>query len=100
MIGYQFTPRAVDDLFDIWSYIAQDNPEAADRVERAIHAACALLAKNPSAGSVRPDLTSLPLRFWSVQPFRHYLIVYDPETKPLRVIRVLHHARNVPRILS
>jgi len=33
---YQFTPQAVSDLLEIWSFIAQDNPEAADRVEEAV----------------------------------------------------------------
>jgi hypothetical protein len=35
MSSYQFTPQAVADLFDIWSFIAQDNPTAADRVEES-----------------------------------------------------------------
>ena len=30
MSRYQFTPQAVDDLFEIWSYIAGDNLDAAD----------------------------------------------------------------------
>jgi toxin ParE1/3/4 len=36
MSRYQFTPQATSDLFDIWSFIAQDNPEAADRLEVAV----------------------------------------------------------------
>jgi len=28
MSGYQFTPQAEDDLFEIWSYIAAENPGA------------------------------------------------------------------------
>lgn len=40
---FKFTPQAVADLFDIWSYIASDNPEAADRVETAIYDACELI---------------------------------------------------------
>ena len=36
MSPYQFTPQAVDDLLDIWSFIANDNLDAADRVETAI----------------------------------------------------------------
>lgn len=36
MTRYLLTPQAFDDLFDIWSYIAQDNPAAADRVEEAV----------------------------------------------------------------
>ena len=33
MSSYQFTPQAVDDLLDIWSFIANDKLDAADRVE-------------------------------------------------------------------
>lgn len=99
MSRYQFTPQALDDLFEIWSYIAQDNPAAADRVEEAIYQACELLAKSPLAGTIRKDLTSLPVRFWGVPPFPKYFLVYDPEAKPLQIIRILHGARNIPSIL-
>lgn len=44
MSSYHFTPQAVDDLFEIWSYIAVDDLDAANRVEEAIYAACAFLA--------------------------------------------------------
>jgi antitoxin ParD1/3/4 len=40
MSSYLLTPQAEDDLFSVWSYIAQDNIEAADRVEAQIYAAC------------------------------------------------------------
>lgn len=63
MIACQFTPLAVDDLFEIWSYIAQDNVAAANAVEDAIHRAFAFLAQAPLAGRMRPDLTQRPLRF-------------------------------------
>ena len=72
MSSYQFTPQAVEDLFEIWSYIAGDDLDAANRVEDAIQAACAFLAETPRSGSVREDLTALPLRFWLVKPYRNY----------------------------
>jgi plasmid stabilization system protein ParE len=53
MNSYQFTPQAVDDLFGIWSFIAKDNPSAADRVEDAIFRACDFLADSPLAGRIR-----------------------------------------------
>ncbi len=28
-----------------------------------------------------------------------YLIVYDPENKPLQIIRILHGARDLPSVL-
>ncbi|MBZ5540086.1 MAG: type II toxin-antitoxin system RelE/ParE family toxin [Acidobacteriia bacterium] len=100
MSACQFTPQAAEDLFDIWSYIAEDSADAAGRVEEAIYSACAFLAEIPLAGHARTDLTALPLRFWLVQPYRSYWIVYDPETKPLQIIRILHGARNIPSLLK
>jgi plasmid stabilization system protein ParE len=99
MTRYQFTPQAVDDLFEVWSYIAQESPESADRVEAAIIAACETLAKSPFAGVTREDLTILPVRFWLVPAFPNYFIVYDPATTPLRIIRILHRARHIPSLL-
>ncbi len=100
MSKYQFTPQAADDLVEIWTFIAGDNPQAADRVEAAIFQACDLLADSPLAGRIRADLTSLPVRFWVVYPYSNYLIVYDPERKPLQVIRILHGARDLPALLT
>jgi antitoxin ParD1/3/4 len=99
MTTYQFTPQAVADLFDIWSFIAEDNPAAADRVEEAVFRACDFLADSPLAGRTRKDLTALPLRFWVVQPYSSYLVVYRPELKPLQIIRILHSARDLPTVL-
>ncbi len=100
MSKYRFTPPAEGDLLDIWSFIARDSAEAANRVEAAIFRACDLLADSPFAGSTRKDLTSLPLRFWVVQPYSNYLIVYDPAKKPLQVIRILHGARDLRPVLT
>lgn len=99
MKKYQFTPQAAGDLFEIWTFIARDNPDAADRVEEAIFRACDLLSGSPLAGSVRKDLTPLPLRLWVVHPYSKYVIVYDPEKKPLPIIRVLHGARDLSSVL-
>jgi len=100
MSSYQFTPQAVEDLFEIWEYIAADDIDAANRVEAAIYDACSMLAGTPLAGHLREDLTALPLRFWVLQPYRNYWIVYDPQKKPLQVIRLIHAARNVPHLLK
>ena len=60
MSHYQFTPQAVDDLFEIWSYVARDNVKAASRLEDAVYEACAFPAvlpaqrKNAAIGSLTP----------------------------------------------
>ena len=92
MAAFRFTPDAVADRDDIWRFIASDNRAAADQVEEAIFAACEALARNPLQGHVRPDLTKLPVRFWTLPSYR-------PETNPLQTLRLLHGKRNIKRIL-
>jgi len=80
------------------AYIASDSEEAANRVEQAIYDACAFVAEAPMRGHTRSDLTSRPLRFWTLTRYPTYTVVYRPETPPLQVVAVLHGKRNVRRI--
>lgn len=100
MIDYRFTPDAEDDLFDIWCYIACDSVAAADRVEFAVHDACAFLAREPQSGSPRNHVTALPVYFWTVRQYPNYVVVYRPETQPLEIVRVLHGMRDLKRLLK
>jgi len=100
MSAFVLTPRAKLDLFEIWAYIAENNEEAADRVEDSVFDACAFVAKNPLIGHTRPDLTTRPLRFWTLTRYPNYVIVYRPETSPLEIVAVLHGKRNIRRILK
>ena len=51
------------------------------------------------SGQVRKELTSRPVRFWTVQRFPNYLIVYRPDARPLQIIRILHGMRDLNRLL-
>ena len=94
--GYGLHPEAFADLDDIRDYIAQENPDAADRVMSDIFDAIRGLVPFPHQGHRRPDLSSRPLRFTLV---REYLIAYAPEEKSLWVIAVIHGRPN-PRIMA
>ena len=48
---------------------------------------------------MRKYLTPLPVRFWVVQPYLNYIIVYNPEKEPLQIIRILHSARDLRSVL-
>lgn len=97
---FQFTPRALNDLGEIWDYIAADNVNAANRVELAILSACISLAKRPMMGSKRSEITPLPVRFWTVTRFPNFIVVYRPDTKPLQVVAVLHGNRDLKVLLE
>ena len=96
MTGYDFHPKAVNDLDEIWGFIAADSLDAADGMIGEILAAIEALVAFPDRGHKRPDLTSRPLRFTLVGD---YLIAYAPEEKPLWVIAAMHGRRN-PRIMA
>jgi len=100
MSEYALTPLAKADIFEIWSYIADDSEETANRVEQAIYEACSFVAGAPMRGHSRSDLTSRPLRFWTLTRYPNYTVVYRPETSPLQVVAVLHGKRNVRRVLK
>ena len=100
MSAYVLTSLAKADIFEIWSYIADDSEEIADRVEQAIYDACSFLSNAPRRGHTRSDITNLPVRFWSLTRYPNYLIVYLPDTNPIQVIAVLHGRRNVKRLLK
>jgi len=75
--AYSFHPEAFADLDEVWEYIAQDSITAANRVIDNIESALNMLASNPYAGHLRPDLNSNALRFWVVGS---YLILIPQRT--------------------
>jgi plasmid stabilization system protein ParE len=89
--------EALSDLDEIWLYIAQDNPTAADRVVDELYAASYKLAEFPGMGHLREDLIDEPLRFWSVY---QYLIIYRPEAQPIEIVRVVSGHRDITQLLG
>jgi plasmid stabilization system protein ParE len=75
---------------EIVAYIARDSADVANRVETALFKAFDLLARNPGLGHTRSDMTSRPLKFWSVHS---YLIAYDAATAPLEIVAVFRGSR-------
>ena len=84
-------PQAEADLEDIWWQIAQENPDAADRLLDSIDERCTTLAHFPSLGTSRdallPNLRSLPVG--------NYLVFYLPVADGIEVVRVLSGMRDI-----
>jgi plasmid stabilization system protein ParE len=100
LFSFELTPRALGDLDGIWNFIADDNVDAANRVESAILSACESLVRHPLLGSKRAEITSLPVRFWPVTRFPNFIVVYRPDTRPLQVVAVLHGKTNMRAALQ
>jgi plasmid stabilization system protein ParE len=97
---FVLTNQAIEDLDQVWHFIAADDPSAADRVEAAIVAAFHLLARHPYTGHTRKDVTALAVRFWTITKFPNYVVVYRPETRPIEIVGVLHGMRDLRRLLQ
>jgi plasmid stabilization system protein ParE len=97
MNRYELTRETFGDLDDLWRYIAEDSVDAANRVTDEILDACDLLADRPLMGHTRADLTPRPLLFW---PKGKYLIVYRPDSAPIRIVGVFHSARDIAPLLT
>jgi toxin ParE1/3/4 len=84
-------PSAKEDLFQIWSFIAADNTNAADKWIDKLSVQLSLLAKQPLMGKAREELAK-DLRSF---PFGRYVIFYFPESSGITVVRILHSARDI-----
>lgn len=84
-------PRALLDLAEIWSYIAEHSVGNADTFASRIDKTFKLLARHPGIGRTRPELYP-DLRSFAVGK---YVVFYLQLTNGIEVIRVLHGARDI-----
>jgi toxin ParE1/3/4 len=92
------TPRAIEDLRDIWSYIAADNEHAADRL---VHELATLFDKTA-------DFPELGRAVDRIVPGHRlltrgsYLLIYRilPQQHAVELVRVVHGARNWPELFD
>ena len=86
------TISALQDLDDIWDYIAIENhhPEAADHLLDRIDEVLSLILTQPAMGEKVDHLRPNTRRF-VVEG--HYLLFYDEIDDDIRLLRVLHGAK-------
>lgn len=57
------------------------------------------LGEHPGYGRVAPAYVSDAYRFWSMLRFG-YIVVYDPRTQPVEILRFVDARRDLPGILA
>lgn len=101
--GYRLLPAADKDLDDLADYLAREaGRETALRFYDAAATTCAELARMPGMGerhdSRNPRLADV--RTWRIGGFENHLIFYRPNGGEIEIIRILHAARDLRRILD
>ena len=84
-------PMAEADRENIFDYIAQDNPSAALALDELLSEKAARLIDHPQFG--RPGRI---IGTRELVAHRNYILVYDVTADTVRVLRVLHAARQWP----
>ena len=94
----RFLKIAEEDFTELVSYIAADNPTAADAIATKIEKNLDLLSQNPNLGRIPRDeeIRNLGYRYIIVQ---NYIIFYTLESKTIYIHRILHGARNYKSLL-
>jgi len=96
----KYTPMAVDDMDEIFSYISEDNVVAAESLLERINTGVSKLADFPNMGSVLSDeeytLVNSGYRFIIIQP---YLVFYRIIEHAIIIHRILHGRRDYLREL-
>jgi toxin ParE1/3/4 len=94
--SFRVSARAGADLDEIWLYIAQNNPDAADKLIAELASRFPKLASMPLMGRLREELSS-GLRSFTVGK---YIVFYRRNKDGVDIVRVLHGARNFPPLFE
>lgn len=98
----EIAPRAEQDLGDQFDYIARDSLDVAFRWLDSARTTFRQLAESPELGGrwgfEDPRLSEI--RVWKVQGFKHHLVFYLPIEMGIRVIRILHGARDIDAVFE
>ncbi|MAT59734.1 MAG: type II toxin-antitoxin system mRNA interferase toxin, RelE/StbE family [Ignavibacteriae bacterium] len=89
---------AEEDFTEIVSFIADENPTAAEANADKIEKNLELLSENPKLGRIPRDeeIRNLGYRYVIVQ---NYIIFYTIEQRTIFIHRILHDARNYKSLL-
>lgn len=94
---FVLNPEARNDLKDILLDIAEDNPDTAERLRAEFYDRLQSLGRSPGIGHYQDELLSRKYRF---RNFYSYVVAYVWEAKPIRVVSVVHGARDLAVFLT
>ena len=96
-------PRPDRDLDELALYIAENNLEAGKRFYDAVEKALQRISQMPQVGhrySSERSSGEDELRVWPVSGFESILVFYRVRKDVIDVVRVLHGARDIRRLLN
>ncbi len=96
MANVKLSAFAEADIREIWAYVAESNPSAADKLIKELLQKIRLLAQNPEFGKDRSEII-VNLRSF---PIRKYIVFYALIEDTVEIYRVLHASRNIEELFE
>lgn len=90
---------AEQDLLELISYVASDNPDAALQLAERIETQLGNLVRHPYLGKIPNDQTLASLGY-RVLVVENYLIFYKVRRRTVLVHRIIHGARDITSLLT
>jgi toxin ParE1/3/4 len=100
--AFTLSSRAEQDITEIADYLARESLDAAVRFYDQVPVALSSLARNPGMGKpvLLKDPTLTGVRIWRIDGFPRVLVFYHATQRGIRVVRVLHGARDIDSTLG
>jgi plasmid stabilization system protein ParE len=95
MMRLVVSDQALTDMVELLEYIRNDRPSAAERMHDRLWRELDFLCEHPFIGHLREDVRDDRYRFKRV---KSCLICYRLDGSDLRVVRILHGARDFRRV--
>ena len=101
----EYTPQADVDIDEIADYFASRTTSVAARFYQAVYDTAQFLARVSETSVIgtlyeSDDLACQDIRLWQVKGFSKYLIFYRVENSTLKILRVLHGARDCQNLVE
>jgi toxin ParE1/3/4 len=95
-------PDAIRDTAYHYANIAENSTKAAERFIKALDAAVEKIAEMPGIGIPCEvgELGARDIRLWHLRKFKKHIVVYRLVQGRIEVLRVLHAAQHLEKILT
>ncbi len=98
-MAYYFTQQAESDFLQAVSYLADDNPQIANKLISQVELTCELITEMPMIGKhVEYIVTPKNIRRFHVKQFHSYILFYRIIESDIEIVRFAHASKDLPAL--
>ncbi|HMS08568.1 MAG TPA: type II toxin-antitoxin system RelE/ParE family toxin [Pyrinomonadaceae bacterium] len=91
--------QTYEDIVEIAAWLGAEDEAVALRFFDQYESTLEAISKTPKIGAPRRSLSGINFRLWFVDGFEMVLILYEDQPEEIRILRVIHSARDYNRFI-